>query len=473
MTGRLELILVLVAVACGCGGSPPGTGDDAGTDADADTDTDTDADTDADTDTWAEPTGETLWAIRGDGLGAAYAVAAGPDGSVAVAGVFRDAIDFGAGPMASNGENDGFVALFDEDGSCAWSARFGGPLDDGANAVAFDAAGEVIVTGSFQGTIQVGAETLVGAGSYDVPVIWLDGQGEPLRALRFGGPGFDVGFGIATGPGGTLVVMGASGGPIDFGGDVLHGTESTFLAAFDGDGGHVWSRMLDEVQGNGVAVDGSGHTALGGSFSGTIDLGTGPLSSLASTDGLVARFDPGGGTVFAARVGDGSSVFSYAVATGPASEIVLGGMANAQGVSESFVMIDRFSPQGEPLWSRKVGVADYAAANAVAVDGQGHVVAAGFVRDGILDFGCGPLIAPADPELSFAGEAFLVKLDEEGGCLWSRIFGGDGDQGAFGVAVDATARVTLAGRFQYGIDFGLGPLVAEHYPEPCAAGFAP
>jgi len=463
MTGRSEILLVLVAVACGCGcgGGSAGPGGDAGTDADSDADA------------RPEPTGEPLWAIRGDGLGSAYAVAAGPDGSVAVAGVFRDTIDFGAGPMASAGENDGFAALFDEDGNCVWSARFGGPFDDGANAVTIDEDGEVIVTGSFQGTIQVGIETLVSAGSYDVPVIGLDGQGEPVRALRFGSPGFDVGYGIAAGPGGALVVMGSSAGPIDFGGGSLQGTESTFLAAFDGDGAHAWSRMLDEVQGNGVAVDGSGNTALGGSFSGTVDLGTGPLSSLASTDGLVARFDPGGETVFAARVGDGSSVFSYAVATGPASEIVLGGMANSQGVTESFVMIDRFSAQGEPLWSRKVGVAEYAAANAVAVDGQGHVVAAGFVRDGTLDFGCGPLVAPADPDLPFAGDMFLVKLDAGGGCLWSRLFGGGGDQGAFGVAADATAHVTLAGKSQYAIDFGLGPLVAEHYPEPCAARFAP
>jgi len=72
-----------------------------------------------------------------------------------------------------------------------------------------------------------------------------------------------------------------------------------------------------------------------------------------------------------------------------------------------------------------------------------------------------------------AGDMFLVKLDAGGGCLWSRLFGGGGDQGAFGVAADATAHVTLAGKSQYAIDFGLGPLVAEHYPEPCAARFAP
>jgi hypothetical protein len=206
-----------------------------------------------------------------------------------------------------------------------------------------------------------------------------------------------------------------------------------------------------------------------------IDIGTGPITSLASTDGLAALFDAAdGGTIFAARVGDGSSMSIYAAAVSPAtSDVVVGGMANAQGVPESSVELDRFSADGAPVWSRMYGVAEYAAANAVAVDALDAIAIAGFVRDGEIDFGCGPLVAPADTDYGYAGDMFLAKLDPAGDCVWSRLFGGSGDQSGFGVAVDGSNRIAIAGDFQSAIDFGLGPLVAEHYPEPCAALFAP
>src|SRR5262245_39143973 len=154
--------------------------------------------------------GDAIWARRGDGLGASRAVAAHKDGSIALVGVFRDTIDFGAGPMTSAGENDMFVARLDANGNCMWSRSFGGPQDDAANSVAIDAAGDVILTGGFQGNLQVGSDILTNAGSYDTPLIKLDGQGNPVWVLRFGGPGFDVAWSIAVNPGGSIALLGSS-----------------------------------------------------------------------------------------------------------------------------------------------------------------------------------------------------------------------------------------------------------------------
>ena len=121
----------------------------------------------------------------------------------------------------------------------------------------------------------------------------------------------------------------------------------------------------------------------------------------------------------------------------------------------------------------RFGSAGYAAANSVAVDAHGNVVLAGFVRDGTVDFGCGAHDIPLDPEMSWAGDMLLAKLDAEGECLWSKTFGGDGNQSAWGVATGSGGNVAIAGEFQTEIDFGLGPLVAEHYPEPCIGWFEP
>jgi hypothetical protein len=473
-----DLPALLLAVLLGsswlaCGGSSSGAGPGVGASGGSTGTGGSDAGGSGGVDTGPEPTGDPLWARRGDGLGRASKVALFADGGLAVVGLFQDTIDFGAGALASAGQSDGFVARFDADGACLWSTRFGGSGDDKAEGVAIDGAGNVVVTGNFSGDITIGDDELLSAvGGNDVPLLKLSGEGALLWAKSFGGPGSDIAWDVASGADGAIALMGESAGPIDFGGGALAGTESTFVAVLDGSGAHSWSRMLDHAQFNDLARDGSGHVVLGGSFSGTIDLGSGPITSVAGQSGLVARFDPSGETVFATSVG-GDPMSGYAVGAGPDGTIVFGGLAyEPQGPGTS-VVVHKLAPDGEALWSLRIGSADYAAANAVAVDGHGHVVLAGLVRDGTVDFGCGAHDIPLDPVASWAGDMLLAKLDADGVCLWSKTFGGDGNQSAWGVAASSDGHVALAGELQTAIDFGLGPLVAEHYPEPCVASFGP
>jgi hypothetical protein len=418
-------------------------------------------------------TGEAIWSLRGDGLGSAHAVAADDGGNVTVVGVFRDTLDFGAGPMTSAGANDVFVARFDAEGHCTWSVGFGGALDDAANSVAVDSAGDVLVTGAFQGTAQIGGETLTSAGSYDVYVAKLDSQGDPAWVRRFGVAGFDVAYGVAASPTGTLVLMGRASGPIDFGGGALPGEGTTFVVRLDGSGDQVSGRWLGPGSCDTMAVGSNDDVLLGGGFSGTMDLGTGPLVSQASTDGFVARFDPDWNAIFVNGIGEGAYTTAYSVATDPSDGIVVGGTVQSNGVAEAYVAVDRFSAVGELEWSRRFGAAEYAAANSVAVDGSGNLVLAGYFRNGTIDFGCGPLESPLDQGNALAGDMFLAKLDAGGSCLWSRSFGGKGQQFASGTAVDPEDRIFLVGEFQNAVSFGTEPLQAEHYPEPCVAKFHP
>jgi hypothetical protein len=410
--------------------------------------------------------------VRGDGLGAVRAVSAGADGRVVAVGAFQGTIDFGAGAMTSAGGNDMFVASYDAQGTCVWSRQFGGAHDDAANAVAMDAGGAVYVSGAFVDSIDVDGQVLTSAGSYDVPLIVLDASGAVQRAERYGGPAADIAFGVDVRDG-IVALIGGSVGPIDFGGSTLSGVESSFVAAQTSAGAHVFSRMFDELSVESVAIDPTGHVAIGGSFNDTTDLGTGPITPKASTDGFVARLAPTGTTLLTHRIGDGSTVFGYAVATSPTSDIVFGGMANSQGVSDSFVQLERVTPTGKVVWSKKLGKAEYAAANAVAIDADDNVVLAGFVRDGEIDLGCGPHTVVADTNHKYAGDVLVAKLDPDGACSWSKIFGAAEMQFGADVAVDGQNRVSVGGYFHKAIDFGKGPLIATHLPEPFLATLAP
>jgi hypothetical protein len=466
-------------MACGaavllaaCGG---GSGSDADSGPDGDADSDTDTGTEMDSDTGPEPAGAPVWNARGNGLGVGSRVAFAPDGGLALAGRFRDTIDFGAGAMTSAGENDGFVARYDEAGNCLWSVRLGGATTyDNVEALGFDASGDLLVGGYYYDQATLDDEPLPTASGLSSLLATLSDDGEVAWTTTFG-----AGFvrDLDTGPDGEIGLMVEPTGPVDFGGGVLSGgSDALALAVLDASGGHRWSRMLEEVTGGGIAFAPDGGLVLGGGFSGTIDIGLGPLSADSSTDGLVAGFDVQGGTVFANRFGENQSLFTYTAAVGPGGRIAVGGNAvPSGGSSENSVFVEVFAPGGEPLpgLALRFGALDYGAANGVAIDPWGNLVLAGLAREGTVDFGCGSHDVPLDPGSPWAGDMALAKLGPGGECLWSWIFGHDGDQSAWGVAVAGSGRVALAGQFQNEVDFGLGPLSAEHYPEPCVAVFEP
>ena len=96
---------------------------------------------------------------------------------------------------------------------------------------------------------------------------------------------------------GEVVLTGSFGAQIDFGGGALTsaGDHDVFVARFDADGEHVWSqRFGDAGYQNGVAAIWSpaGQLALAGEFYGTVDFGGGPLVEAGNGDAFVVMFTP-------------------------------------------------------------------------------------------------------------------------------------------------------------------------------------
>ena len=61
-----------------------------------------------------------------------------------------------------------FLAKYDAAGNHVWSLQLGGPSFDDGFGVTADASGNVIVTGSFNGTADFGGDPLTSAGGRDV-----------------------------------------------------------------------------------------------------------------------------------------------------------------------------------------------------------------------------------------------------------------------------------------------------------------
>lgn len=122
----------------------------------------------------------------------------------------------GTATLTSAGADDVFVAKLDTNGNLVYAQRFGGGSLDFGAGVAVDAAGNAIVTGSFRDTATFGALNLTTAGESDVFVAKLGVFGNLVNLRQFGGTGDDRGGDVAVDGAGNAVVTGAFNNTVDF-----------------------------------------------------------------------------------------------------------------------------------------------------------------------------------------------------------------------------------------------------------------
>ncbi len=99
-----------------------------------------------------------------------------------------------------------------------WSPGFGDVDDEGGYDIVVDSAGNVLVTGFFEGPVDFGGGSITSAGSFDIFVAKFDSAGTHIWSQGFGGVGLDNGFAIGTDGAGNVLVTGAFSGTVDFGG---------------------------------------------------------------------------------------------------------------------------------------------------------------------------------------------------------------------------------------------------------------
>jgi hypothetical protein len=255
--------------------------------------------------------GVAAWVLHlGDpGFGGVKAVAVLPDGGAVIAGVLSGDTTVGDELLTGEGALDAFAARLASNGEVQWARRFGGPSDDGANAVAVDAEGNAVVMGTFAQVIDLGTGPLSSAGPLDIFAVRLDAEGETLWARRFGGDGYgEYATSVDIGAGGDIVLHGGFAASIDFGGGPLVAEDGAdiFLARLTADGEHVWSKRYGSGSinqgGNGVRFDAAGNVLVVGNFVGEVDFGGGTLA-WDSPDGWPTAY-------FAKLDGDGNHVWS-------------------------------------------------------------------------------------------------------------------------------------------------------------------
>ena len=204
-------------------------------------------------------------------------------------------------------------------------AQFGGAGDQLCQSVAMDSAGNVIIAGGYNGTLQFGAlaafPTVSGSTSSLLYVATLDGvTGTPTAASTWGTAGKVSPFGITVDASNNIIVAGSLGANVSFGataGTITDlGLTDAFVVKMSVSAptlSPIWAKSFGDAtfdqQAKSVATSSNGDVYLAGLFVGT--MGAMNLSSFGNTttDGFVAHLSGQDGSVLCAqRYGDTSGI---------------------------------------------------------------------------------------------------------------------------------------------------------------------
>ena len=274
--------------------------------------------------------------------------------------------------------------------------RFGDEARQLLHGLTTDPQGNIIIVGDFWGSIDLGRSGLTSAGDRDIFVAKFDHEGNHVWSKRYGDGSEQVGVGVDTDTTGAVFIASAFNGILDFGGNrlVSNGRYNVALTKLDQAGRHVWSRCFGDTQYHVpecIAVAPSGRVSIAGRFQGSIDFGGGKLKSQSS---------------------------------------------------QTDIFLATFSPDGDYVWAKRYGGPYEQQTRSIAIDANGNIALAGVFK-GAIGFD-GQSLTEQQPG-DYCG--FLAKVDEQGNALWCKRFGEPHVEQGSEVAFDRSNGDLLAAGF--------------------------
>ncbi|MEM7455864.1 MAG: SBBP repeat-containing protein [Planctomycetota bacterium] len=301
-----------------------------------------------------------------------YSRAAGVDssGNVIVGGLTYGNMFPGS---YNGGPRDPFVAKCDADGNVLWVVQDGTSSDDDIEGVAADSSDNVIAVGETDGDLGGGTN----AGAKDAYVQKYDPDGNIVWTNLIGTPGTDLGTCVAVADDDSIIVSGQTYGdlaaPHAGGGDI-------FVARLFPDGSQQWIRQIgsdDYDSPAGVAVDIQGNVYVAGYSGGQM----GAFNS-GFIDIVLLKYSPNGDHLWTRQLGTPGYDYGFDVAVDSSGNAYVagytGGDLNGSNGGFDSVLV-KYDPSGAIVWIQQDGTPDTDRANGVSIDGS-YVYVAGYTK---------------------------------------------------------------------------------------------
>lgn len=429
----------------------------------------------------------------------AHSVNLDKQGNIIIGGIFTGIVDFdpgsGVNELTAN-TGTSFVTKLDASGNFVWVSPFEGSSGSVVYNAVPDKDGNVLVTGSFKGTVDFDPDPsasynlTAGTTDLDIFICKLDAAGKFVWCKQIGSGGNEVGNNLAVDDIGNVYVTGYFYYTVDFdpGSGVFNltstGTSAAFILKLNPSGDFVWAKaMIDPSppytgsNGYSIALDKDGNVYTTGNTSNQCDFDPGPGTFFLPDNGIfISKLDNNGNFVWAkgiGGVGNGTvNAGHHFINIDKDNNILLTGTyagtvdfdpgssffnMTAVGLSDMYVV--KLDAAGDFLWAKSMGGAgSYTDSRSVVTDNSGNVYTTGIFGKTTVDFDPGSgtynLICEGNYDI------FINTLDASGNFVCAGRLGGSNpsaDQGnGWCIAVDASMNIFVSGTFIGTVDFDPG-----------------
>jgi hypothetical protein len=342
-----------------------------------------------------------------------------------------------------------------------WSFSFGAAGDQVARSLVIDPSGDILVAGHYNGTMQLGSETLATIdNAINGFIARLSPEGEVLWARSYAAEGIytHVSVGdLALDDAGAVYACGTFSGTVDFGGpsEPLVGTaeNDSFALSLTAEGDTRWGTAFTTVSPlsfhnacRGIAVT-SGRAFMAGSYANEIDFGGGTVNANGYGDLYIVALDSATGDYEdALSLGGSDEVQPSDVVADAANIYVVGeffGSANLGGddltnVGPSDIFVASYDSDLVHRYSHGFGSSGIDGSASAALFGETLVVSG--TAGGPIDYG--------SAELAYGGgyDALVAWFSTSDGQHVGSFAAGDlADQHASGAAIGPGGTIWTTG----------------------------
>ncbi|MBK8659778.1 MAG: T9SS type A sorting domain-containing protein [Bacteroidetes bacterium] len=187
------------------------------------------------------------------------------------------------------------LARLDLNGNLQWMKKAGSTLEDAANALCIDQAGQAIIGGYFAGTASFDNHTVTYYDYNDAFVAKYDSSGNNLWVRAGKGPELDAVFGITTDAENNIYATGLFEASLDVEGTLLTGPDrEVFIISYNPQGSLRWATKGGGIQtecGLGIAIKDNSNVMACGYYLHTCSFGTISLDYADANDLFLLEYD--------------------------------------------------------------------------------------------------------------------------------------------------------------------------------------
>lgn len=389
-----------------------------------------------------------------------YGICVDNTGNVYTAGCYKSSASFENVNVTSLGDFDIFFAKYSPAGTLLWFKSAGSTMKDEADRIFIGEDGNIYVAGTFQGVAHFDGITLTAGGveqGEDIFLAKLNPAGEYQWVKQYGGTSQDFisdmdmihndvfitgyYYGTFTAPGGiSLPPNGNSTGK--------------FVMRIGADGVPVWAK---NTGGNAYISLGTDKFYMAGIFGGTYNFNGTIFTSSGPADLFLGAYDLNGEQLWVKQFGGTGSENMRSLAynkntnsiywAGCYQNSMTMGSSNLTSTGQYDIFVSKFDANGNNIWAKSAGGANYDFANATAVDQQGNVYISGYCME-TATFGNVNVIS------SGQGDAYVAKYNSNGDFQWVKIGGGGSQDVGMYLRVDNSSNIYFTGFFSNSAVFG-------------------